>query len=129
MKTLSFIAQWALRLFISYYLLQYSYVKLSGKQSAIELFTMLQMEPWGRITMGILELVTVLLILYPRKTGFGALLGMISMGAVIFYHLTKLGIAMNGDSFLFIIACVIFVASFVLAIFNRKQLINSIFTV
>jgi len=127
MKTLSFIVQWALRLFISFYLIQYSFVKLSGRQSAIELFTTLDMEPWGRITIGILELLTVFLVLYPRTTVFGGLLGMASMAAVVFYHLTQLGIAINGDSFLFIIACAIFAASFVLVILNRKQLINCIF--
>lgn len=128
MKTLSFIVQWTLRLFISFYLIQYSYVKLSGQQSAIELFTTLEMEPWGRITIGILELITVLLILYPRTTVLGGLLGMVSMAAVIYYHLTQLGIAIRGDSFLFIIACAIFAASLALVITNRKQLINSIFS-
>jgi putative oxidoreductase len=128
MKTLSFIFQWTLRLLIAYYLVQYSYVKLSGQPSAIELFTMLNMEPWGRITMGILEIITVFLILYPRTTALGGLLGMASMAAVIFYHLTELGIAMNGDSFLFFIACVIFIASLMLVIINRKQLKNCILT-
>ncbi|MBF4519018.1 DoxX family protein [Flavobacterium sp. ANB] len=128
MKTLSFIFQWALRILIAYYLLKYSYVKLSGQPSAIELFTTLNMEPWGRITIGILELITVILILYPRATVFGGLLGMISMTAVIFYHLKELGIAINGDSFLFFIACVIFVASLLLVILNRKQLTTCIFT-
>ncbi|KUJ59927.1 hypothetical protein AR687_20815 [Flavobacteriaceae bacterium CRH] len=128
MKTLSFIFQWALRILITYYLLKYSYVKLSGQPSAIELFTTLNMEPWGRIIIGILELITVILILYPRTTALGGLLGMISMTAVIFYHLTELGISINGDSFLFFIACAIFVASILLVIFNRKQLTTCIFT-
>ena len=129
MKTLSFIVQWALRLFISYYLLQYSYVKLSGRQSAVDLFTTLGMESWGRIAMGLVEFIVVLLVLFPRTTAFGSILGMGSMGVVIFYHLSKLGIAMNGDSFLFIIACAIFAASLVLLILNRKQLVNTIFSI
>lgn len=129
MKTRSLILQWALRLFISYYLLHYSYVKLSGRQSAVDLFTMLGMEPWGRIVMGLLEFFTVLLLLFPRTTALGGLIGMGSMGVVVFYHVTKLGIAMNGDSFLFMIACAIFAASFVLVILNRKQLLSCNFTV
>lgn len=107
-----------------FYLLRDSYVKLSGRQSAIDLFTVLGMEPWGRISIGLVEFIVVVLILFPRTTALGGLLGMRAMLVVIFYHLTKLGIAMNGDSFLFIIACAIFAVSFVLVILNRKQLIS-----
>lgn len=124
MKTLLFIIQWGLRIFIAYHLFETAYVKLSASQGAVDLFTMLGMEPYGRILMGIVELITVLLVLYSHTVGIGALLGAGSMGVVILYHLTKLGVVMNGDASLFIIACAVFLASLALVIFERRILLH-----
>lgn len=118
MKTLFFIIQWALQIFIAYFLFQNSYVKLSSSEGAVKLFTMLGMEPWGRFLMGGLEFLTALLILYPRTRVFGAVLGMGLMAVVIIFHLTKLGIALNGDSSLFIVAVAVFFASLVIIVFE-----------
>lgn len=124
MKTLLFIIQWGLRIFIAYHLFETAYVKLSASQGAADLFTMLGMEPYGRVLMGIVELITALLILYYRTVGIGALLGAGSMGVVILFHLTTLGIVMNGDSSLFIIASSVFLASLALIIFERRTLLH-----
>jgi hypothetical protein len=78
------------------------------------------MEPWGRIGIGILELIASVLILYPRTTAFGALLAIGLMGGAIWFHLTKLGISVKDDGGqLFIYALIVFVSSAVLLFVNR----------
>ena len=67
---------WILRLVAAVIMLQTLYFKFSGHPQSVHLFTILGMEPWGRIGTGALELIASLLILYPRTTGYGALLGM-----------------------------------------------------
>lgn len=88
------------------------------------LFTQLGMEPWGRIGTGVFELVASLLILVPRTTGFGALLGLGLMAGAIFFHLTKLGIVFDGDAVLFIYACINFICCFILFITHRHQVLK-----
>lgn len=127
MKIILSIIKWGLRIFIAYHLFQTCYVKLSSSQGAVNIFTMLDMEPWGRVLMGIVELITALLVLYPRTTAVGALLGTGSMGVVIFYHITKLGIAINGDTSLFTLAFWVCMASMALIIFELMNYVYLIF--
>jgi hypothetical protein len=83
------------------------------------------MEPWGRIGVGVMELIASLLILWPKTTGFGALLGTGLMGGALFFHLTKLGIVVQNDSGeLFIYALLVFVSSLLLLIMYRSQIQN-----
>jgi len=84
------------------------------------------MEPWGRIGTGIFELIASVLILYPRTTGYGALLGSGLMAGALFFHLTKLGIVWDGDAVLFIYALTAFLSCGILVLFYRKQLLSLI---
>lgn len=119
------VLQWTLRLLAAVIMLQTLYFKFSAAAESVYIFSALHMEPWGRIGIGVLELVASVLILYPRTTIFGALLGMGLMSGAIFFHLTKLGLeVMNDGGQLFIYALVVFLACFVLAWLQRKQLFN-----
>jgi uncharacterized membrane protein YphA (DoxX/SURF4 family) len=80
------------------------------------------MEPYGRIGSGILEAVAAVLILIPRFTGFGALLGLMMMTGALYFHLTKLGINFDGDPILFIYALVTFACCAALILLNKRQL-------
>jgi len=108
MKAQTIIA-WVLRILAAIIMLQTLYFKFTGHEQSVRLFTEIGMEPWGRIGTGILELVASILILYPRTTGLGALLGLGLMSGAIFFHVTKIGIKFDGDYGLFTYAVITFV--------------------
>lgn len=112
---------WLLRIMAAIIMLQTLYFKFTGHEQSVRLFTMLGMEPWGRIGTGVLELIASILLLIPRTTGFGAVLGAGMMSGALFFHLTRLGIRFDGDYGLFIYALVTFVCCAVLAYLFRWQ--------
>ena len=116
------IIQWVLRLIAAVILLQTLYFKFTAQPESVTLFTTLGIEPWGRIGTGVLELIASILILIPRTTLLGALLGLGLMSGAIFFHLTKLGINFGGDSLLFIYAVIVFIACGLLILLNKKQI-------
>jgi len=120
------IITWALRLLAALIMLQTLYFKFTAHPQSVHLFTLLGMEPWGRLGIGALELVASILILYPRTTGFGAVLGLGLMAGAIFFHLTKLGIVFEGDLILFIYASITFVSCAALIFIYRKELFRLI---
>jgi uncharacterized membrane protein YphA (DoxX/SURF4 family) len=115
-------ALWILRLVPAIILLQTLYFKFSAHPQSVKLFTTIGMEPYGRIGSGILEAVAAVLILIPRFTGFGALLGLMMMTGALYFHLTKLGINFDGDPILFIYALVTFACCAALILLNKRQL-------
>ena len=106
---------WIFRLLAAIIMLQTLYFKFTAHPQSVHLFTILGMEPWGRIGTGMLELIASMLILYPRTTPYGAFLGLGLMSGAIFFHLTKLGIKFDGDYGLFTYAVIAFVSCAVLA--------------
>jgi uncharacterized membrane protein YphA (DoxX/SURF4 family) len=115
---------WVLRLLAALVLMQTLYFKFTAHPQSVRLFTILGMEPWGRIGTGVLELIASLLILYPRTTRYGAVLGLGVMSGALFFHLTKLGIIFDGDAVLFIYALIVFVCCAILVFFYRKELMS-----
>ena len=119
---------WALRLLAALIMLQTLYYKFSAADESVYIFTKLGLEPYGRIGIGVLELIASILILIPRTTVYGAVLALGLMGGALMSHITKLGIVVNNDSGqLFIYALLVFGASSVLLYFNRFQIINLLF--
>jgi uncharacterized membrane protein YphA (DoxX/SURF4 family) len=118
------IGVWILRILAALILLQTLFFKFSAAEESVYIFSSIGMEPWGRIGSGILELVAALLILYPRTTVLGAALGIGLMSGAIFFHLTRLGIAVKGDGGqLFLYALLVFISCAVLLIVYRKDLV------
>jgi len=114
---------WGLRILAAVILLQTLFFKFSGAAESVYIFSTLGMEPWGRIGTGIVELIASVLILIPRTTPFGALLALGTMSGAIFFHLTRLGISVQGDhGQLFIYCLLVFISSGILAWVYRKQL-------
>jgi uncharacterized membrane protein YphA (DoxX/SURF4 family) len=111
-------------LIVAIILLQTLFFKFTAHPQSVKLFTELEMEPWGRIGTGILELIASALILLPRTTGIGALLGLGLMSGAIFFHLTKLGIYFDGDPILFMYALISWFACLILVIWHRKTLFS-----
>ena len=65
------IFSWILRLTVAVILLQTLYFKFTGHADSVHIFSELGVEPWGRIGLGVIELITVLLILLPKTKIFG----------------------------------------------------------
>lgn len=117
------IISWILRVLAALIMLQTLYFKFTGAEESVYIFTRLGMEPYGRIGIGIMELIASVLILYPRTTSLGALLGMGLMCGALFFHLTKLGIVVMDDGGqLFIYALLVLIACLLLVLINRKPI-------
>ena len=113
---------WVLRILAAVILLQTLYFKFTAHPQSVKLFTILGMESWGRIGTGVFELIASILILIPRTTLLGALMGLGLMAGAIFFHLTKLGIIFDGDAGLFTYAVITFVCCLLLIIIYRKNI-------
>ena len=94
--------------------------KLTGASDAIALFTLLGVEPWGRLTLGSAELGTALLLLWPRTALLGGFLGTTLMLGAIATHLFRIGISYGGDPSLFLTACLVLAASVVTILLRRR---------
>src|SRR5215471_1485141 len=125
MASFSTIGIWILRLLAAIILLQTLYFKFSAAPESIYIFSKLGMEPWGRIGIGVLELIASILILVPATTLFGSSLAIALMSGAIFFHLTKLGISVQNDGGqLFIYALLVLVSSVALVIIYRGDLLT-----
>lgn len=115
---------WILRLITAIIMLQTLVFKFSAAPESIYIFKTVGMEPWGRIGSGIAELIASILILIPRTTAWGALLALGTISGAIFFHLTTLGIEVQGDGgLLFVYALVVFFASAILLFTHKHQIL------
>jgi len=116
---------WLLKLLAAVIMLQTLYFKFTAAEESVYIFTKLGMEPYGRIAIGVMELIASVLILYPKTTAYGAVLAVGLMAGALFFHITKLGIAVQGDGGqLFIYALLVLLSSLALIIIYRGQLYN-----
>ena len=114
---------WALQLIVAGILLQTLFFKFTGAAESVYIFSTLGMEPWGRIGSGIVELIAVILLLYPKTTTLGAILSMGVISGAILSHLTKLGIVVKDDGgLLFVLALAVFIGSAVILVIRREQI-------
>ena len=113
---------WALRILAAVILLQTLFFKFSAAEESVYIFSTLGMEPWGRIGTGIVELIAAILLLIPRTTAIGAVLGLGVMSGALFFHLTKLGLVVKGDhGQLFIYCLLVWISCLILAVAFRKR--------
>ena len=117
---------WILRLVPAIILLQTLYFKFTAQPESVQLFTRIGMEPYGRIGTGVLELIAAILILIPRYTGYGAILGLVMMTGALYFHLTKIGIFFGGNALLFIYAVITFVCCALLIFIYKTRLENQL---
>lgn len=115
------ILDWGFRIIPAIILLQTLFYKFAAAPESVYIFSQIGMEPWGRIGIGIGELVTGILLLIPRTTWLGALAGIGLMVGAIFFHLSKLGIEVLGDGGkLFTLALVVMLFS-IANLIRQKQ--------
>ena len=119
------IGVWVLRLLAAAIMLQTLYFKFTASEESVFIFTKLGMEPYGRIGIGVMELIASILILYPKTTVYGAVLAIGLMAGALFFHISKLGIEVQGDGGqLFIYALLVLLAALWLFFIYRNQLYN-----
>ncbi len=113
----------ALRIVTALILIQTLWFKFTAHPDSVYIFTKVGLEPYGRIGIGIMELVASILLLVPRTVWLGAGMTVGIISGAIFMHLTKLGIVVNGDNgSLFYLAVVTFVFGTIILFVHRKEI-------
>lgn len=119
------IIDWILRIVPASILLQTLFFKFTGAPESIYIFSALGMEPYGRIGSGIVELIAAVLLLIPKTTLFGAIIGCGVMVGAVLSHLFVLGIEVKNDGGeLFILAVVTLLSCVILVFKNKKEMSN-----
>jgi hypothetical protein len=114
---------WACQLTAAAILGQTLFFKFTGAPESRYIFSTLGLEPWGRIGTGVVELIAVALLLYPKTPVLGAVLAVGLMGGAIMSHLTRLGIEVQGDhGLLFKLALTVLIASLLIVTLRRREL-------
>lgn len=116
---------WIIKLIAVIILVQTLYFKFTGADESIYIFSSLGIEPYGRIGSGIIELIAAILILIPKTTLIGALLGICTMIGALFSHLFILGIEVQNDhGELFLLAIITFFCCLILVFLNKNKIPN-----
>jgi uncharacterized membrane protein YphA (DoxX/SURF4 family) len=115
---------WLLRILPAVIMLQTLYFKFTAHPQSVKLFTIIGMEPWGRIGTGVLELIASIFLLINRTVLPGAVLGMGLMCGAIFFHVTNsnVGINFDGDPVLFVYAVITLVSCMLLVWINKNKI-------
>lgn len=119
------ITTWVFQIIGGLILLQASVFKFIGAPETVQIFTLIGVEPWGRLLTGIAEVGAGAMLLIPRTAALGAALAVGIISGAIVSHLTVLGIAIEaiGDSGeMFGMALAVFVSSLVVLIIRRREL-------
>jgi putative oxidoreductase len=121
------IISWILRLTVAVILLQTLYFKFTAHPDSVNIFSALGVEPWGRIGLGIIELITALLILLPKSKIIGMATSLVIILGAVFSHILVLGINVSNDGgTLFTLAIIVLIATTVFLIIHKKELITLI---
>lgn len=112
---------WIIKLIAVIILVQTLYFKFTAAPESVFIFSTLGIEPFGRIGSGIVELIASILILIPRTTLLGAVLGFATMLGAIFSHIFVLGIEIQNDGGTLFVLAVITLLCCLILIFNQKD--------
>ena len=86
-----------IRIIVAIILLQTLRYKFTGHPDSIYIFTKIGLEPFGRIGIGVLELISAILILIPRTVWLGSLLTLGIISGAVLMHIMQLGVEINND--------------------------------
>ncbi|MBA4145247.1 MAG: DoxX family protein [Cytophaga sp.] len=114
---------WISRLLAAMIMLQTLYFKFTASEESVYIFSAIGMEPWGRIAVGIMELIASLLLIITSTAWLGALLSLGLMLGAIGMHLTLLGIEVKNDGgYLFILSLIVTVCSLYVLYSEREKI-------
>ncbi|WP_426430760.1 DoxX family protein [Winogradskyella sp. HB-48] len=112
-----------LRITVAIILIQTLRFKFTAHPDSVYIFETVGLEPYGRIGIGVLELIAGILLLIPKTIWAGAFLTIGLIGGAIIMHLTQLGIEVNGDGgVLFFTAIITFLLSAIILYYYRKNI-------
>ena len=122
MKTLKIIS-WTLRITIAIIFLQTLYFKFTAHPDSVHIFSSLGLEPYGRIGVGVFELITALLLLINSTKIMGMVLSLSLIFGAVISHLLVIGTEVKGDSgSLFLLAIIVLIGSLILLILHKTEL-------
>jgi len=120
---LKVVTYWAARLLAAVIMLQTLYFKFSGSEESVYIFTTVGMEPWGRIGVGMMELIASVLLIINAAVWLGALIAIGLMAGAIGMHLTILGIEVKGDGgYLFLLAVIVTLCSAYILLIDQNKI-------
>ncbi len=128
------VVSWVCRIIVAIILFQTLFFKFTGAEESKYIFSTLmgpELEAYGRIGSGVVELIAVVLLLIPGTAWLGALLALGTITGAIMSHLTMLGIVVKDDGgLLFILAITVFVLSAVTLLIHRRDIpvLGSVFS-
>ena len=103
---------WIARIVAALIMLQTLFFKFSGTDESVYIFTQVGMEPWGRIGVGVMELIAAILIIAPATVWLGSVIAVGLMAGAMGMHLTLLGIEVQDDGGqLFLYAVIVLVCA------------------
>jgi hypothetical protein len=80
-------------------------------------------EPFGRISLGVIELIISICILIPKTKYAAIVMSIVIVLGALMSHIFILGIIVNGDNgLLFSLACLIFLLSIILFIYHYEEI-------
>jgi len=116
---------WILQLVAAVVLFQTLFFKFTGAKESVYIFSVLGLEPSGRIGSRVVELIASVLLVIPSTVKVGAILSLGVISGAILSHLTKLGIALpvvNDRGELFMLAVVVFACNAAVLILHQRQI-------
>ena len=120
------IISWTLRLIVAIILFQTLFFKFTGADESKYIFSTVlspELEAYGRIGSGLVELIAVVSLLLPKTVWLGATLSLSTIAGAIMSHLTKLGLEVKGDGgLLFALAVTVFVGSALILLIHRREI-------
>jgi hypothetical protein len=128
------VVSWVCRIIVAIILFQTLFFKFTGAEESKYIFSTLmgpELEAYGRIGSGIVELIAVIFLIIPGAAWLGALLALGTISGAIVSHLTMLGIVVKDDGgLLFILAVTVFVLSAVTLLIHRRDIpvLGSVFS-
>jgi putative oxidoreductase len=86
------------RIIIAFIFIQSLYYKFTGQAVGVHIFSTIGMEPFGRVGVGISEIIVAILLFLPKTRVLSLLGSIVLMCGAIFFHLsTELGVVVHWD--------------------------------
>lgn len=127
MFTIKIKLSYIIQVLVSVIYLQTLYFKFSAHPDSVFIFTVLGLEPYGRIGLGVAELILAVMILVPRTKVIASLLSLILISGAIAAHLGPLGVVVQNDGgIVFILAIVVWLGSLSILVLNKNEIMKTL---
>lgn len=119
---ITFLLSFVLRIAISLIYLQTLYFKFTGHPDSVYIFSKLGLEPYGRIGVGVIELIVSILLLINKTKLLSIIVSLSIITGAIASHLLVIGITIKeDDGGLFTLAIIIFTLNIVLIYLHKTD--------